>query len=44
MDYYYPLPKNVRKLALKMALSSKAQEKAISLVDQIPIGDVPKTP
>jgi large subunit ribosomal protein L4 len=33
----------VRKLALKMALSSKAQEKAISLVDQIPIGDVPKT-
>jgi len=41
--YYYPLPKKVRKLALKMALSSKAQEKAISLVDQIPIGDVPKT-
>jgi large subunit ribosomal protein L4 len=42
-DYYYPLPKKVRKLALKMALSSKAQQKAISLVDQIPIGDVPKT-
>jgi large subunit ribosomal protein L4 len=42
-DYYYPLPKKVRKLALKMALSSKAQEKAISLVDEIPIGDVPKT-
>jgi len=42
-DYYYPLPKKVRKLALKMALSSKAQEKAISLLDQIPIGDVPKT-
>jgi len=42
-DYYYPLPKKVRKLALKMALSSKAKEKAISLVDQIPIGDVPKT-
>ena len=42
-DYYYPLPKKVRKLALKMALSSKAQEKAITLVDQIPIGDVPKT-
>jgi len=42
-DYYYPLPKKVRKLALKMALSSKAQEKAISLVDQIPIGDIPKT-
>jgi large subunit ribosomal protein L4 len=35
-DYYYPLPKKVRKLALKMALSSKAQQKAISLVDQIP--------
>jgi len=42
-DYYYPLPKKVRKLALKMALSSKAQEEAISLVDEIPIGDVPKT-
>lgn len=42
-DYYYPLPKKVRKLALKMALSSKAQERAISLVDHIPIGDVPKT-
>jgi large subunit ribosomal protein L4 len=42
-DYYYPLPKKVRKLALKMALSSKAQEKAISLVDEIPMGDVPKT-
>lgn len=42
-DYYYPLPKKVRKLALKMELSSKAQEKAISLVDQIPIGDIPKT-
>jgi large subunit ribosomal protein L4 len=42
-DYYYPLPKKVRKLALKMALSSKAQEKAISLVDEILIGDVPKT-
>ena len=42
-DYYYPLPKKVRKLALKMALSSKAQEKAITLVDKIPIGDVPKT-
>jgi len=42
-DYYYPLPKKVRKLALKMALSSKAQQKAISLVDQISIGDVPKT-
>ena len=42
-DYYYPLPKKVRKLALKMALSSKAQQKAISLVDEISIGDVPKT-
>ncbi len=42
-DYYYPIPKKVRKLALKMALSSKAQEGAISLVDHIPVGDVPKT-
>ncbi|WP_448583952.1 50S ribosomal protein L4 [Thermocrinis sp.] len=42
-DYYYPLPKKVRKLALKMALSSKAKENAIVLVDGIDIGDVPKT-
>ncbi|WP_029551094.1 50S ribosomal protein L4 [Thermocrinis jamiesonii] len=42
-DYYYPLPKKVRKLALKMALSAKAKENAIVLVDSINIGEVPKT-
>lgn len=42
-DYWYPLPKKVRKLALKMALSDKAQNKAIKIVDKIDIGDVPKT-
>jgi len=42
-DYYYPLPKKVRKLALKMAFSSKAKENAIVLVDEIFIGEVPKT-
>ncbi len=42
-DYWYPLPKKVRKLGLKMALSSKAQENAIVFVDTIDIGDKPKT-
>ncbi|WP_333785124.1 50S ribosomal protein L4 [Thermocrinis sp.] len=42
-DYYYPLPKKVRKLALKMALSSKAKQNAIILVDSIDMGEVPKT-
>ncbi|WP_448588572.1 50S ribosomal protein L4 [Thermocrinis sp.] len=42
-DYYYPLPKKVRKLALKMALSSKAKENAIVLIDGFQLGDVPKT-
>ena len=42
-DYYYPLPKKVRKLALKMALSDKAQNKAITIVEKIDIGEVPKT-
>ena len=42
-DYYYPLPKKVRKLALKMALSSRAKQNAIILVDSIDLGEVPKT-
>ncbi len=42
-DYWYPLPKKVRKLALKMALSDKAQNKAVSIVSKIDLGDTPKT-
>ncbi|MDQ7038333.1 MAG: 50S ribosomal protein L4 [Aquificota bacterium] len=42
-DYWYPLPKKVRKLGLKMALSSKAQENAVVFVDSIDMGDRPKT-
>ncbi len=42
-DYSYQLPKKVRKLALKMALSDKAQGKNIIIVDKIDIGDKPKT-
>ncbi len=42
-DYYYALPKKVRKLGLKMALSDKAQNKNIVIVDRIDLGDTPKT-
>ncbi len=42
-DYWYPLPKKVRKLALKMALSDKAKNNAIFIVDSINIKDKPKT-
>ncbi len=42
-DYWYPLPKKVRKLGLKMALSDKAQNKAVVIVDNIDLGDTPKT-
>ncbi len=42
-DYYYSLPKKVKKLGLKMALSDKAQGKNIVIVDKIDIGDEPKT-
>jgi len=42
-DYEYPLPKKVRKLGLKMALSDKAQNNAIVFVDNIDLGDKPKT-
>jgi large subunit ribosomal protein L4 len=42
-DYWYPLPKKVRKLGLKMALSARAKENAIIFVDSIDVGEVPKT-
>ncbi len=42
-DYYYPLPKKVRRLGLKMALSLKAKENNLFLVDSLDLGDVPKT-
>ncbi len=42
-DYWYPLPKKVRKLGLKMALSDKAQNGAILFVDSIDLGKEPKT-
>ncbi|MFN3870736.1 MAG: 50S ribosomal protein L4 [Aquificaceae bacterium] len=42
-DYYYPLPKKVRRLGLKMALSLKAKENNLIVVDEINLGDVPKT-
>ncbi|GAB6066418.1 50S ribosomal protein L4 [Aquifex pyrophilus] len=42
-DYEYPLPKKVRKLGLKMALSDKAQNDAIIFVDNIDLGEQPKT-
>ena len=42
-DYSYTLPKKVRKLGLKMALSDKAQNKNIVIVDKIDLGDTPKT-
>ncbi len=42
-DYEYNLPKKVRKLGLKMALSDKAQNNAIIFVDNIELGEKPKT-
>jgi len=42
-DYSYNLPKKVRKLGLKMALSDKAKNKNIIIVEKIDIGDTPKT-
>ncbi len=42
-DYYYSLPKKVRKLGLKMALSDKAQKGNLEIVETIQIGDKPKT-
>lgn len=42
-DYYYPLPKKVRRLGLKMALSLKAKENNLLVVDSLDLGEVPKT-
>ncbi len=42
-DYSYSLPKKVRKLALKMALSDKAQNKNVVIVEKIELGETPKT-
>ncbi len=44
-DYYYSLPKKVRKLGLKMALSDKAQKGNLEIVDplQAQIGEKPKS-
>lgn len=42
-DYYYNLPKRVRKLGLKMALSLKAREGKIVLFDSLNLGETPKT-
>ncbi|MCS6957232.1 MAG: 50S ribosomal protein L4 [Aquificaceae bacterium] len=42
-DYYYNLPKKVKKLGLKMALSLRAKENNLVVVDEVEIGGVPKT-
>ncbi|SHK32038.1 50S ribosomal protein L4 [Thermocrinis minervae] len=42
-DYSYTLPKKVRKLGLKMALSDKAQTGNLIFVDEVNVGDAPKT-
>ncbi len=42
-DYYYALPKKVRRLGLKMALSLKAKENNLLVVDSLDLGDTPKT-
>ncbi len=42
-DHYYALPKKVRRLGLKMALSLKAKENNLLLVDSLDLGEVPKT-
>ncbi|MEJ5338050.1 MAG: 50S ribosomal protein L4 [Aquificaceae bacterium] len=42
-DYYYALPKKVRRLGLKMALSLKAKENNLLVVDSLDLGDVPRT-
>lgn len=41
-DYSYNVPKKVRKLALRMALSAKLKEKALTVVDALDFA-VPKT-
>ncbi len=42
-DYSYTLPKKVRKLGLKMALSDKAQNGNLIVLDSINLGREPKT-
>lgn len=42
-DYSYTLPKKVRKLGLRMALSDKAQGENLLIIDSIELGDRPKT-
>ncbi len=42
-DYEYNLPKKVRRLGLKMALTLKAKENNLIVVDNIELGEVPKT-
>jgi len=42
-QYSYHLPKKVRKLGLKMALSSKAKAGDIHIVQELKVGDTPKT-
>jgi large subunit ribosomal protein L4 len=38
--YAYSLPKKVRQLALKMALSSKLQDKALLVLDRFDLGEI----
>jgi len=42
-DYSYNLPKKVRKLGLKMALSDRAKKGAVLFVDRVELGETPKT-
>ncbi|MCS7171607.1 MAG: 50S ribosomal protein L4 [Aquificaceae bacterium] len=42
-DYSYGLPKKVRRLGLKMALSLKAKENNLLVVDELSLGDTPRT-
>jgi large subunit ribosomal protein L4 len=39
-NYAYSLPKKVRQLALKMALSSKLQDKALVVLDRFELGEI----
>jgi large subunit ribosomal protein L4 len=39
-NYAYRLPKKVRRLALRMALSSKLQEKALVVIDQFDLAEI----
>lgn len=39
-SYAYDLPKKVKRLALKMALSAKVQENALTVIDQIELEEI----